>query len=120
MTTVSPMTRRTGGAGVHGIYAEGRQNDGTVLRGFLAAEILGTSSLAPGAKGVQWAVAKHIDADRARSELELFFGGVEVTAVAVELTGQDIGRLRRDVMTSVIYPLRELLANTDDAGWEES
>lgn len=115
---VAPMTRRTGGVGAYGLYLEGRSADGTVLRAFLAAEVLGTSTLAPSAKGARWVLDTHASAELAREALTEFFGAVEATSVLVELTGQDVGRLRRSVLTSAVYPLADILSNTSDANWE--
>ena len=116
---IQPMTRRTGGVGAHGVYLEGRKEDGTVLRAFLAAEILGTSTLAAGAKGARWVLESHENAQVAQASLAGFFGSVEPDAVLVELTGQDVGRLRRSVLTSAVYPLQDILSNTVDGDWEE-
>lgn len=118
-TTVQAMTRRTGGVGAYGIYCEGRADDGTVLRAFLAAEVLGTSTLAVGAKGARWVLETHENAQVAQAALYGFFGTVEPDAVLVELTGQDVGRLRRSVLTSAVYPLQDILSNTVDGDWEE-
>jgi hypothetical protein len=119
MTTISPMTRRTGGVGAHGIYFEGRRDDGTVLRAFLAADVIGTSTLAPGAKGARWVLETEQNAQVAQAHVAGFFGDTEANAVLVELTGQDVGRLRRAVLTSAVYPLQEILSNTIDGNWEE-
>lgn len=118
-TAVVPMTRRSGGVGAYGIYLEGLKDDGTLLRGFLAAEIVGTSTLAPGAKGARWVLESFPDAEAARNAMTLFFIDVEPQAVTVELTAQDIGRLRRSVITSVIYPLQSLLSEAIDSGWHK-
>lgn len=119
VNTIQPMTRRTGGVGAYGLYAEGRAADGTILRAFLAAEVLGTSTLAPGAKGARWELQARDSAAVARVAFGEFFGVVEPDAVSVELTGQDVGRLRRSVLTSAVYPLQEILSNTVDADWTE-
>lgn len=120
VNTVQVMTRRTGGVGAYGWYLEGRAADGAVLRAFLAAEVLGTSTLAPGAKGARWVLEAHLGgAQAAQSALTGFFGSVEPHAVAVELTGQDVGRLRRSVLTSAVYPLADLLSKVEDNDWTE-
>jgi hypothetical protein len=105
--------------GAFGIYLEGRKADGTVLRGFLAAEVFGQSTLAPTAKGARWELTTYANATDARDAAMLFFVGTEATAVTIELTGQDVGRLQRSVLTSAVYPLQDLLSNTVDGDWEE-
>lgn len=119
VNSVQPMTRRTGGVGAYGLYFEGRAEDSTLLRAFLAAEVLGTSTLAPGAKGARWTLDSHADAVSAQRVLGTFFGPVEPNAVVVELTSQDVGRLRRSVLTSAVYPLTDLLSKVTDTDWEE-
>lgn len=118
-TAIKPMTRRTGGVGAFGVYMEGRQADGTVLRGFLAANVFGTSTLAPGAKGARWVLDQRADAEAAQEHARQFFGDVETSAVLVELTGQDVSRLQRSVLTSAVYPLQDLLSVTADDMWAE-
>jgi len=118
-TAIQPMTRRTGGVGAYGLYLEGRAADGTVLRAFLAAEVLGTSTLAPGAKGARWELKAHARASDAQIAAMVMFHEVEASAVLVELTGQDVSRLRRGVLTSAVYPLQEILSQTVDADWGE-
>jgi hypothetical protein len=116
---VQPMTRRTGGVGAYGLYFEGRQVDGTILRAFLAAGVVGTSTLTLGAKGARWVLETEPNAQVAQAHVAGFFGVTEATAVPVELTGQDVGRLKRGVLTSAVYPLQEILSNTVDTAWEE-
>jgi hypothetical protein len=119
VNSIQAMTRRTGGVGAYGIYFEGRTADGTLLRAFLAAEVLGVSTLAAGAKGARWEVTSRPDAQTAQAVLAGFFGTIEPTAVVIELTGQDVGRLRRSVLTSAVYPLQEILSKTVDNDWTE-
>jgi hypothetical protein len=116
---VKPMTRRSGGVGAYGLYMEGRQDDGTILRGFLAAEVFGQSTLAAGAKGARWDLTTCNDAEAARANARSFFGAVETSAVLVELTGQDVSRLRRSVLSSAVYPLQDILSATADDMWAE-
>jgi hypothetical protein len=44
---------------------------------------------------------------------------VDASAVLVELTGQDVSRLQRSVLTSAVYPLQDLLSATADDMWAE-
>lgn len=110
-TTLVGLKRRTGGLGIFGMYAEAVMPDGTRYRALLAGDILSTTSLTPSAKGSRWTTVSHGTSDAARNELAKFMSGTdEVSALAVELTQQDINRLQRGVLSTVVYAASDTLS----------
>ena len=126
---IETMTRRSAVTGAHGIYAEGRVFDARgalkeTRRAFLAAEFLGTSTIASTAKGARWEiVAYESGAEEAqaafRAYLDVADGTIDPLAIICELTAGDIDRIRRGVMPSLIYPAAGLLEAAIDAFKDE-
>jgi hypothetical protein len=113
------LNRRGAIEGVAGLYIEYPTVTSTGLAGTWRALITGvytaTTFLAETAKGSTWSVETHEEASHAlwKATFAPLADGSKVRAVAVRLTAQDMERLARATIPSVIYAAEKTLRESE-------
>lgn len=111
---INAIMRRTGGTGTYALYLQWTGEEVGTTKVLLAAGITSECFLAPGAKGARWTTTTHDSPEAARAHVTTLLAGREdVRAACIELTQQDIGRLRRGVLSTAVYPMSDLITAAD-------